>query len=146
MIILHKLRKLSMGNVIFFNFSIRRKAHILFSNFVDFFFTQVHSLNVMRALFRDSRLSEDVYPYIAQAMMAALNGYASNFWAVSILEIHDPSLTLSNYPVSLNPAPNCCFVSFSNILIRHSPWFSLRQSKRVNYLIYFSRLSSALSH
>jgi len=44
---------------------------------------KVHALNILRALFRDSRLSEDVFVYIADAVKIAVSGYASRHWMVS---------------------------------------------------------------
>ncbi|XP_046339064.2 thyroid adenoma-associated protein homolog [Haliotis rufescens] len=43
---------------------------------------QVHSLNILRALFRDTRLGEDVVPYIADGLKAAILGFKSQVWAV----------------------------------------------------------------
>lgn len=44
---------------------------------------QVHSLNILRALFRDTRLGEDVVPYIADGLKAAILGFKSQVWAVN---------------------------------------------------------------
>jgi len=38
---------------------------------------QVHALNVLKALFRDSCLRLDVIPYLSDAIIIALNGYTS---------------------------------------------------------------------
>ncbi|XP_041351215.1 thyroid adenoma-associated protein homolog [Gigantopelta aegis] len=43
---------------------------------------QVHSLNILRALFRDTRLGEDVSPYITDGLTAAVLGFKSKNWAV----------------------------------------------------------------
>ncbi|XP_035827600.1 thyroid adenoma-associated protein homolog isoform X2 [Aplysia californica] len=43
---------------------------------------QVHSLNILRALFRDARLGEDVVPYTADGLKAAVLGFKSDEWAV----------------------------------------------------------------
>uniref|UniRef100_A0A4W3HEY4 tRNA (32-2'-O)-methyltransferase regulator THADA n=1 Tax=Callorhinchus milii TaxID=7868 RepID=A0A4W3HEY4_CALMI len=43
---------------------------------------QVHALNVLRALFRDTRLSESVIPYVADGTQAAILGFTSPVWAV----------------------------------------------------------------
>ncbi|XP_033103076.1 thyroid adenoma-associated protein homolog [Anneissia japonica] len=43
---------------------------------------QVHALNIMCALFRDTRLGEDVYSFIADGMRAAILGFKSRLWIV----------------------------------------------------------------
>ncbi|XP_015218624.2 thyroid adenoma-associated protein isoform X1 [Lepisosteus oculatus] len=43
---------------------------------------QVHSLNILRALFRDTRLSENIVPYVAEGVQAAILGFTSPVWAV----------------------------------------------------------------
>ncbi|KAE8600637.1 hypothetical protein XENTR_v10013341 [Xenopus tropicalis] len=43
---------------------------------------QVHALNILRALFRDTRLGENVIPYVAEGTQAAILGFTSPIWAV----------------------------------------------------------------
>jgi len=43
---------------------------------------KVHALNILRALYRDTRLSEDVFPYISDGVKRAVLGYASSHWMV----------------------------------------------------------------
>ncbi|TRY88732.1 hypothetical protein DNTS_029669, partial [Danionella cerebrum] len=43
---------------------------------------QVHALNILRALFRDTRLGENIMPFVAEGMQAAILGYISPVWAV----------------------------------------------------------------
>ncbi|KAM5292637.1 tRNA (32-2'-O)-methyltransferase regulator THADA-like [Ctenodactylus gundi] len=43
---------------------------------------QVHALNVLRALFRDTRLGESIIPYVADGAKAAILGFTSPVWAV----------------------------------------------------------------
>ncbi|XP_048392441.2 thyroid adenoma-associated protein isoform X2 [Stegostoma tigrinum] len=43
---------------------------------------QVHSLNILRALFRDTKLGENVIPYVAEGIQAAILGFTSPVWAV----------------------------------------------------------------
>ncbi|XP_072366552.1 thyroid adenoma-associated protein isoform X3 [Scyliorhinus torazame] len=43
---------------------------------------QVHALNILRALFRDTRLGENVIPYVADGIQAAILGFTSPVWAV----------------------------------------------------------------
>lgn len=47
--------------------------------------SQVHALNILRALYKDSRLGEVVTPFVADGLMAAILGFQSPFWAVSVL-------------------------------------------------------------
>ena len=43
----------------------------------------VHALNILRAVFRESRLGDHVMPYVASGFKAALYGISSHVWAVS---------------------------------------------------------------
>ncbi|KAM3931868.1 tRNA (32-2'-O)-methyltransferase regulator THADA [Leptodactylus fuscus] len=43
---------------------------------------QVHALNVLRAVFRDTRLGENVIPYVGEGTQAAILGFTSPVWAV----------------------------------------------------------------
>ncbi|XP_068927698.1 tRNA (32-2'-O)-methyltransferase regulator THADA isoform X2 [Petaurus breviceps papuanus] len=43
---------------------------------------QVHALNILRALFRDTRLGENIIPYVADGIQAAVLGFTSPVWAV----------------------------------------------------------------
>ncbi|NXX74891.1 THADA protein, partial [Urocolius indicus] len=43
---------------------------------------QVHALNILRALFRDTRLGENIIPYVADGIQAAILGFMSPVWAV----------------------------------------------------------------
>ncbi|XP_046281080.2 thyroid adenoma-associated protein [Marmota monax] len=43
---------------------------------------QVHALNILRALFRDARLGENIIPYVADGAKAAILGFTSPVWAV----------------------------------------------------------------
>uniref|UniRef100_A0A8C5M868 tRNA (32-2'-O)-methyltransferase regulator THADA n=1 Tax=Leptobrachium leishanense TaxID=445787 RepID=A0A8C5M868_9ANUR len=43
---------------------------------------QVHALNILRALFRDTRLGENVIPYVGDGTKAAILGFTSTIWAV----------------------------------------------------------------
>lgn len=43
---------------------------------------QVHALNILRALFRDTRLGENIVPFVSEGMQAAILGYSSPVWAV----------------------------------------------------------------
>ncbi|XP_074845711.1 tRNA (32-2'-O)-methyltransferase regulator THADA isoform X2 [Carettochelys insculpta] len=43
---------------------------------------QVHALNILRALFRDTRFGENIMPFIAGGIQAAILGFTSPIWAV----------------------------------------------------------------
>ncbi|XP_053314799.1 thyroid adenoma-associated protein [Spea bombifrons] len=43
---------------------------------------QVHALNILRALFRDTRLGENIIPYVGEGTRAAILGFTSPVWAV----------------------------------------------------------------
>ncbi|XP_075781546.1 tRNA (32-2'-O)-methyltransferase regulator THADA isoform X2 [Pelodiscus sinensis] len=43
---------------------------------------QVHALNILRALFRDTRFGENIMPFIADGIQAAILGFTSPVWAV----------------------------------------------------------------
>lgn len=45
---------------------------------------QVHALNILRALYRDTRLGENVIPFVSDGMQAAVLGFTSPVWAVSL--------------------------------------------------------------
>ncbi|XP_052801972.1 thyroid adenoma-associated protein homolog [Mya arenaria] len=43
---------------------------------------KVHALNILRALYKDSRLKDDVAPFIADGLRVAILGFKSPLWAV----------------------------------------------------------------
>ncbi|KAM9316838.1 tRNA (32-2'-O)-methyltransferase regulator THADA [Gastrophryne carolinensis] len=43
---------------------------------------QVHALNILRAIFRDTRLGESIMPYVGDGTQAAVLGFTSPVWAV----------------------------------------------------------------
>ena len=43
----------------------------------------MHALNILRALYKDARLRDDVAPYTADGLKAAVLGFKSPLWAVS---------------------------------------------------------------
>ena len=42
----------------------------------------VHALNILRALFEDSRLGVTIVPFIPDGVMIAIEGFAAVFWPV----------------------------------------------------------------
>ena len=44
----------------------------------------VHALNILRALYRDSRLGEYIVPFIPQGVVIAIEGFSAPLWPVSI--------------------------------------------------------------
>ncbi|CAL1281729.1 unnamed protein product [Larinioides sclopetarius] len=42
----------------------------------------VHALNILRALFRDSCLSDVLIPFVSEALMASITGFKSHYWIV----------------------------------------------------------------
>ncbi len=47
-------------------------------------YIQVHALNILRALYRDTRLGENIVPFVSEGMQAAILGFTSPVWAVSV--------------------------------------------------------------
>ena len=45
----------------------------------------VHALNILRALYRDSRLGEHIVPFISDGVMIAIEGFSAKFWPVRCL-------------------------------------------------------------
>ena len=43
----------------------------------------VHALNILRALYRDSRLGEYVMPFIPEGLQIAIRGFSASLWPVS---------------------------------------------------------------
>jgi len=45
---------------------------------------QVHALNILRALYQETALGDDVFPYIAEGLQVALLGYSAKLWSVGL--------------------------------------------------------------
>lgn len=45
----------------------------------------VHALNILRALYRDSRLGEHVIPFIPEGVEIAIHGFSASSWLVRML-------------------------------------------------------------
>lgn len=43
----------------------------------------VHALNILRALYRDTRLGDSIVPFVAEGVMIAVEGFSSTLWPVS---------------------------------------------------------------
>lgn len=48
-----------------------------------FVLVQVHACNILRALYRETKLGEDVFPFVSDGVVVAITGFHSNSWAVS---------------------------------------------------------------
>ena len=46
---------------------------------------QVHARNILRALYKETKLGEDVFPYVSDGVQVAIDGFLSEIWAVSYL-------------------------------------------------------------
>ncbi|XP_061601680.1 thyroid adenoma-associated protein isoform X2 [Cololabis saira] len=44
--------------------------------------SQVHALNILRALYKDTRLGENIIPFVSDGMQVAVLGFTSPVWAV----------------------------------------------------------------
>ncbi|KAH9519566.1 hypothetical protein Btru_003022 [Bulinus truncatus] len=44
--------------------------------------SQIHAVNILRALYKDARLGEDVLPYVADGLKASILAFKSELWAV----------------------------------------------------------------
>ncbi len=42
----------------------------------------LHALNILKALYKDSRLGEHIVSYIPEGLMIAMAGFAANLWPV----------------------------------------------------------------
>lgn len=43
---------------------------------------QVHACNILRALYRETKLGEDVFPFVSNGVVVAVKGFHSNNWAM----------------------------------------------------------------
>ena len=44
----------------------------------------VHALNILRALYHDSRLGEHIVPFIPEGVEIAVHGFSASLWPVSV--------------------------------------------------------------
>lgn len=42
----------------------------------------IHALNILRTLYRESRLNRVIGPYVARGLMLAIGGFEANDWPV----------------------------------------------------------------
>ena len=45
----------------------------------------VHGLNILRSLYRDTRLGDSIAPFVAEGVMIAVEGFSSTLWPVSYI-------------------------------------------------------------
>ena len=45
--------------------------------------SRIHSLNIMRTLYRESRLSQVIGPYVARGLILAIAGFQAQDWPVT---------------------------------------------------------------
>ena len=45
--------------------------------------SRIHSLNIMRTLYRESRLSQVIGPYVARGLILAIAGFEAQDWPVT---------------------------------------------------------------
>jgi hypothetical protein len=72
---------------------------------------RVHSLNILRALFRDSRLGEAVEPFVADGVKVAIEGFKAAAWAVSMTRhfgLRVVSTWIQSYDRELQPQRKRC--------------------------------------
>ncbi|XP_068682323.1 tRNA (32-2'-O)-methyltransferase regulator THADA-like isoform X3 [Montipora foliosa] len=43
---------------------------------------QVHACNILRAMYRETKLGEDVFPFVSDGVVVAVTGFHSNSWAM----------------------------------------------------------------
>ncbi|XP_020616391.1 thyroid adenoma-associated protein-like [Orbicella faveolata] len=43
---------------------------------------QVHACNILRALYRETKVGEIVFPFVSDGVVVAINGFHSDSWAV----------------------------------------------------------------
>ena len=48
----------------------------------------VHALNILRALYRDSRLGEHIIPFIPEGVEIAVHGFSASLWPVCQTSSH----------------------------------------------------------
>lgn len=93
---------------------------------------QVHACNILRALYRETKLGEDVFPFVSDGVVVAITGFHSNSWAVSSqffgkLYIQ-PFYKLINYVNIISTRMNCLAQTLCSA---HSPVRSYNRGCRL---------------
>lgn len=69
--------------------------------------SQVHALNILRALYRDTRLGENIVPFVSEGMQAAVLGFTSPVWAVSLYFLFFFTSIYCNLNITTNQRLEC---------------------------------------
>ncbi len=56
----------------------------------------VHALNILRALYRDSRLGDYVVPFVSEGVVIAIQGFSATSWPVGCMSMYDIVCTAKN--------------------------------------------------
>lgn len=85
---------------------------------------QVHALNILRALYRDTRLGENIVSFVSEGMQAAVLGFTSPVWAVSpdILALFTVTCLFFNFLECLL-LEQSCWEDITHIRFTTVDWF-----------------------